>query len=81
MVHKNPKPSAGPGGGLNVTGARSGGPQEGAPARDGVSRPAGGENPAARGFPGSRHPAKVKGPNRDLDGIDYPGPGLARGHG
>ena len=28
---------------------------------DGVWRPAGGENPRARGFPGSRHPAKVRG--------------------
>ena len=30
-------------------------------AMDGVWRPAGGENPGARGFPGSRHPAKVRG--------------------
>ncbi len=50
-------------------------------ARDGVSRPAGGARPVARGFPGSWHPSKVRGPNRDLDGIDYPGPDLARGHG
>ena len=50
-------------------------------ARDGVSRPAGEGRPVARGFPGSWHPAKVRGPNRGLDGIDYPGPDLARGHG
>ena len=53
-------------------------------ARDGVSRPAGGERPVARGFPGSRlTPSRgiVKGPNRGLDEIDYPGPDLARGHG
>ena len=30
-------------------------------ARDGVWRPAGGEHPVARGFPGSRHPAQVRG--------------------
>ena len=30
-------------------------------ARDGVSRPAGGARPAARGFPGSWHPSKVRG--------------------
>ena len=29
-------------------------------ARDGVWRPAGGEHPAARGLPGSRHPAKPR---------------------
>ena len=53
-------------------------------AMDGVWRPAGGERPVARGFPGSRlKPSRriVKGPNRGLDGIDYPGPDLARGQG
>jgi hypothetical protein len=53
-------------------------------ARDGVWLPAGGRRPGARGFPGSRHtlwPGIVKGPNRGLDGIDYPGPDLARGQG
>ena len=29
-------------------------------ARDGVWRPAGGEHPAARGLPGSRHPAQPR---------------------
>jgi hypothetical protein len=53
-------------------------------AMDGVWLPAGGRRPRARGFPGSRHtpgPGIVKGPNRGLDGIDYPGPDLARGQG
>jgi hypothetical protein len=53
-------------------------------ARDGVWLPAGGRRPGARGFPGSRHtlgPGIAKGPNRGLDGIDYPGPDLARGQG
>jgi hypothetical protein len=53
-------------------------------ARDGVWLPAGEERPGARGFPDSRHkpgPGIAKGPNRGLDGIDYPGPDLARGQG
>ena len=51
---------------------------------DGVWLPADGEPPVARGFPGGRprhRPGIVKGPNRGLDGIDYPGPDLARGQG
>ena len=47
------------------------------------SRPVEG-SPALGSFPDSRHtprPGIAKGPNRGLDGIDYPGPDLARGQG
>ena len=82
-VPPKPAPSAGPGGGVSESVRGQDDRKRERQARDGVSRPAGGERPVARGFPGSRlTPSRriVKGPNRGLDGIDYPGPDLARGH-
>ena len=51
---QKPAPSAGPGGGVSESVRGQDDRKRERQARDGVSRPAGGEQPVARGFPGSR---------------------------
>ena len=58
---QKPAPSAGPGGGVSESVRGQDDRKRERQARDGVSRPAGGARPVARGFPGSWHPAKVRG--------------------